>query len=55
MHGSKIGYRKWLFAVYAAAASLKGVSSMKTYRDLGVTQKTARFMNHRILLDERSQ
>ena len=48
MHGSKIGYRKWLFAVYAAATNLKGVSSMKTYRDLGVTQKTAWFMNHRI-------
>ena len=48
MHGSKLGYRKWVFAVYAAATNLKGVSSMKTYRDLGVTQKTAWFMNHRI-------
>ena len=48
MHGSKLGYRKWLFAVYAAATNLKGVASMKTYRDLGVTQKTAWFMNHRI-------
>ena len=48
MHGSKLGYRKWLFAVYAAATNLKGVASMKTYRDLGVTQKTAWFMNHRL-------
>ena len=48
MHGSKLGYRKWLFAVYAAATNLKGVASMKTYRDLGVTQKTAWFINHRI-------
>ncbi len=48
MHGAKVGYRKWLFAIYAAATNLKGVASMKTYRDLGVTQKTAWFMNHRI-------
>ena len=48
MHGSKLCYRKWLFAVYSAATNLKGVASMKTYRDIGVTQKTAWFMNHRL-------
>ena len=28
--------------------SLKGVSSMKLHRDPGISQKTARFMIHRI-------
>jgi transposase-like protein len=48
MHGSKIGYQKWLIAVYLMTTSLKGVSSMKLHRDIGVTQKTAWHMTHRI-------
>ena len=45
---SKVSLRKWVFAIYLEATSLKGVSSMKLHRDIGVTQKTAWFMLHRI-------
>ena len=45
---SKLPLRKWVFAVYLYVTNLKGVSSMKLHRDLGVTQKTAWFMLHRL-------
>ena len=45
---SKVPLRKWAFAVYIITTSLKSVSSMKLHRDLGVTQKTAWFMLHRL-------
>ena len=45
---SRLPLRKWAYAIYLEITSLKGVSSMKLYRDLGVTQKTAWFMLHRI-------
>ena len=48
MHGSKLGYQTWLFAIYLELTSLKGVSSMKLHRDLGITQKTAWHLSHRI-------
>ena len=48
MEGSKLGYRTWAIAVYLVATNLKGVSSMKLHRDLGVTQKTAWHLAHRI-------
>lgn len=48
MSRSPIPYRKWAVALYICMTSLKGVSSMKLHRDLGVTQKTAWFMLHRI-------
>ena len=48
MQSSKIGYRDWLFAIYLISTNLKGVSSMKLKRDLGVTQKTAWHLAHRI-------
>jgi len=48
MHGSNIGYQKWAFALYLMLTGLKGTSSMKLHRDLGVTQKTAWHMAHRI-------
>ena len=48
MHASNISYQKWVIAVYLVTTSLKGVSSMKLHRDLGVTQKTAWFMLQRI-------
>ena len=48
MHGSKLGYQTWLFAIYLELTSLKGVSSMKLHRDLGITQKTAWHLAHRI-------
>ena len=48
MEESKIPLRKWAFAVYLWATSLKGVSSMKLHRDLGITQKSAWFLGHRL-------
>ena len=48
MEQSKISYQNWAIATYLFATSLKGVSSMKLHRDLGVTQKTAWFMVQRL-------
>ena len=48
MQSSKMGYRDWLFAIYLVTTNLKGVSSMKLHRDLGITQKSAWHMAHRI-------
>ena len=48
MEGSKIGYQNWIIAEFLVMTSLKGVSSMKLHRDLGVTQKTAWFLSQRL-------
>lgn len=48
MQSSKLGYQKWALAIYILATSIKGTSSMKLHRDIGVTQKTAWHMAHRI-------
>ena len=48
MQRSKIPLRKWAIAIYLCLTSLKSVSSMKLRRDIGVSQKTAWFMLHRI-------
>src|SRR5579883_1477244 len=45
---SPIGFDKWLPAVWLLTACRNGVSSYEVHRDLGVTQKTAWFMLHRI-------
>ena len=45
---SKVPLRKWVIAIYICCTHLKSVSSMKLHRDLGVTQKTAWFMMHRL-------
>ena len=48
MEQSNIPLRKWVFAIYLHLTNLKGVSSMKLHRDIGVTQATAWFMLQRI-------
>ena len=48
MHKSHIPFRKWVFAIYLHLTSLKGVSSMKLHRDIGVSQKSAWYMLQRI-------
>jgi transposase-like protein len=45
---SHVSLQDWAIAIYMHLTSLKGVSSMKLHRDLGVTQKTAWFMLQRI-------
>ena len=48
MEHTRMGYRKWAIAVYLAATSLRGVSSMKLHRDLGITQQSAWFLAQRL-------
>ena len=48
MSGTKLGYRTWALAIHAFVSAPKGVSSIQTCRDLGISQKTAWFLNHRI-------
>ena len=45
---SNIPLHKWLVAMYLLNTNRKGVSSMKLSRGLGITQKTAWFLAHRI-------
>ena len=48
MERSHISYQHWAIGTYLFATNLKGVSSMKIHRDLGITQKSAWFMVHRL-------
>ena len=48
LHSSNIPLSKWAIGFYLFMTSLKGVSSMKLHRDLGVSQRTAWHMAHRI-------
>lgn len=45
---SKIKMRIWFAAIYLCTAHKKGISSVQLALDLGITQKTAWFMLHRI-------
>ena len=45
---SKIPLRMWFAAIYLGTSSKKGISSHQTARQLGLTQKTAWFLNHRV-------
>lgn len=45
---SKLPLRKWFLAIHLATAHKKGISSLQLSRDLGITQKTAWFVLHRI-------
>src|SRR5258705_5589627 len=47
---SPLGLDKWLAAVWMIVNAKNGVSSYEIHRALGVTQKTAWFMEHRIRL-----
>ena len=52
---SKIGIRQWMLAVYLITSHKKGIASTQLAKDLGVTQKTAWFMLHRIRYAARTQ
>ncbi|MCI0450623.1 MAG: IS1595 family transposase [Chlorobi bacterium] len=45
---TKISLRKWFLAIYIMTSHKKGISSLQLSKDIGVTQKTAWFMAHRI-------
>ena len=48
MESSKLGFQVWAVALYQVTTNLKGVSSMKLHRDLGITQRSAWFLAHRL-------
>ena len=48
MAESRLPLHKWLLATYMLLTARKGVSSLQMARELGVTQKTAWFLEHRI-------
>lgn len=45
---SKIGLREWMLAVWLITSHKKGIASTQLAKDIGVTQKTAWFMLHRL-------
>lgn len=46
--GTKVELRKWFQAMYELVTSKKGISSVELSTRIGVSQKCAWFMNHRI-------
>lgn len=48
IQSSKVAMQKWVIAMYLMSTSLKGVSSMKLHRDLGLTQKSAWLLAQKI-------
>ena len=48
LENSRLPYRTWAIEIYLFTTNLKGISSMKLHRELGITQKTAWFMLHRL-------
>jgi transposase-like protein len=47
---SPLGLDKWFAAIWVVINAKNGVSSYEIHREIGVTQKTAWFMDHRIRL-----
>lgn len=45
---SKIPLNKWLYAMYLMMTARKSVSSLQVAKEIGITQKSAWFMMHRI-------
>ncbi|MCY4641275.1 MAG: IS1595 family transposase [Gammaproteobacteria bacterium] len=48
MQGSNLGYQHWVIGIFLMTTNLKGVSSLKLHRDLGISQKSAWYMLHRL-------
>ena len=48
MADTKLGYRTWALAIYLLSTCIKGISSMKLSRELGITQKSAWHLGHRL-------
>ena len=48
LEASNISLRQWAIGLYLAATNIKGISSMRLHRELGMTQKSAWFMLQRI-------
>lgn len=48
MQASNLGYQTWAVAIYRLTTSPKGVASTQLARELGITQKSAWHLGHRI-------
>lgn len=48
MERTRMSYRTWAIGIYLFTTNIKGVSSMRLHRELGITQKTAWFMLQRL-------
>ena len=48
MEDSPIGLDKWLMVMWQIVNSKNGISSCEVHRAIGITQKSAWFMDHRI-------
>lgn len=48
MEGSNLKYRHWAVAIYLFSTNIKGISSMRLHRELGISQKAAWFMLQRL-------
>ena len=48
MEGSNLKYLAWAVGIYLFTTNIKGISSMKLHRELGIGQKAAWFMLHRL-------
>ena len=48
MEASNLGYQVWAIAIYLMHTGIKGTSSMKLHRDLGIAYTTAWHLSHRI-------
>ena len=47
-HRSHVPLHKWLWAMYMMVTARKGVSSLQLSKELGITQRSAWFLEHRI-------
>lgn len=45
---SKVPLHKWLYAMYLLVTSRKGISSLQLAKEIGITQKSAWFVLHRL-------
>lgn len=48
MERSKIPLQKWLHAMYLLVTARKGIASLQLSKEIGITQKSAWFMLHRL-------
>ena len=48
MEGTKMPYRIWAIGIYLFTTNIKGISSMRLHRELGIGQKAAWFMLARL-------
>ena len=48
MERSHIPLHKWVYAMYLLVTARKGISSLQLAKEIGVTQKTAWFLLHRL-------